>query len=300
VIRKTIFISCGQYTDAEKRLGKQIAQMVKDLTSLEPFFAEQVQDLNGLDANILRALHECVAFIVVLHPRGEIARPVGGSLVRASVWIEQEIAVATYIQRHENRQLPIVAFKHKSVGLEGMRSLLHLNPIEFTDESEVLAALPKRLEEWKSLRPSGIELQLISKPLTPQDGHPVRRLEINLVNNTNERIENYEFEVRLPDGILKHWSTVYWGEEKCNIPGVRCFRFNQEGRAAVRPHGQLTNPITFEYCTTCARSPHEHEGIAATVVSEMKLEATAWINGNEYRIEKTIKQVEIEAERNRG
>ena len=68
MIRKTIFISCGQFTDAEKRLGKQIAELVKSSTNLEPFFAEQVQDLNGLDANILRALHECVAFIVVLHP----------------------------------------------------------------------------------------------------------------------------------------------------------------------------------------------------------------------------------------
>src|SRR5258706_15580285 len=150
MIRKTIFISCGQFTDAEKRLGKQIAELVKSSTNLEPFFAEQVQDLNGLDANILRALHECVAFIVVLHPRGEIARAVGGSLVRASVWIEQEIAIATYIQRHENRQLPSIVFKRKSVGLEGMRSQLHLNPFQFSDESEVHTAMPNRLEEWKS------------------------------------------------------------------------------------------------------------------------------------------------------
>jgi hypothetical protein len=52
---KTIFISCGQYTDAEKRLGKQISEMVRTLTDCVPFFAEEVQDLNGLDANILSA-----------------------------------------------------------------------------------------------------------------------------------------------------------------------------------------------------------------------------------------------------
>ena len=56
-MRKTIFISCGQYTDSEKRLGKQMAQMVREVTGLEPFFAEDVQDLNGLDDNILGALH---------------------------------------------------------------------------------------------------------------------------------------------------------------------------------------------------------------------------------------------------
>jgi hypothetical protein len=108
---------------------------------------------------------------------------------------------------------------------------------------------------------SGIELQLASKPATPQDGHQIRRLEINLVNKTNERIETYEFEIHLPAGILKHWSSVYWGEVQCNIPGLRCFRFNQEARGAVRPHDLLPNPILFDYCTTCARSPYETKGL---------------------------------------
>src|SRR5215469_8796839 len=135
MIRKTIFISCGQFTDAERRLGRQIAQMVRAQTDLEPFFADEVQDLNGLDANIINALRNCVAFITVLHPRGEIKRPDGSTLVRGSVWIEQEIAIATYIQRVEDRQLTIIAFKHKSVGREGIRDLLHLNPIEFANES---------------------------------------------------------------------------------------------------------------------------------------------------------------------
>jgi hypothetical protein len=155
--RKTIFISCGQYTAAEKALGTKIAEMVRKLTDLEPFFAEEVQDLNGLDANILGALHNSVAFITVLHPRGEIKRPDGSVLIRASIWIEQEIAIATYIHRVENRSLPIIAFKHTSVGREGIRDLLHLNPIEFTDEAEILAELPKRLESWKSLKPSAVQ-----------------------------------------------------------------------------------------------------------------------------------------------
>jgi hypothetical protein len=120
MIRQTVFISCGQFSDAERRLGRQIAEKIRALTDLEPFFADEVQDLNGLDANILNALRNCVAFITVLHPRGEIRRPDGSVLVRGSIWIEQEIAIATYIQRVENRQLPIVAFKHKLVGLEGI------------------------------------------------------------------------------------------------------------------------------------------------------------------------------------
>src|SRR6185437_4721221 len=114
-----IFVSCGQYTQEEKRLGKQITEMVKDDTGLDAFFAENVQNLSGLDESILVALHNCAAFIVVLHARGTIERPDGPSLVRASVWIEQEIAIATYIERVEKRVLPIIAFKHASVGREG-------------------------------------------------------------------------------------------------------------------------------------------------------------------------------------
>lgn len=295
---KTIFISCGQYTQAEKTLGKQIAEMVRARTGLEPFLADEVQDLNGLDTNILSALRNCVAFITVMHPRGEIRRPDDSVVIRASVWIEQEIAIAAYIKRIENRPIEIIAFAHNSVSLEGLRQLLHLNPIKFADDSEVLAELPKCLERWKSLKPSNIEILLSSEFARIQDGHGIRILEIGLVNETNQPIEKYEFEVRLPSGILKHWSTNYTTEVHRNVPaGLRYFRFDQIGRSTVRPHGQLQQPIMFEYCTTCAIPAHEDKLVGSALVAEMTVSATAWVNGNEFVVEKTIKQLAVEAER---
>jgi hypothetical protein len=291
---KTIFISCGQYTSAEKQLGKHISEMVRTLTDCVPFFAEEVQDLNGLDANILSALHDCVGFITVMHPRGEIKRP-NGSVVRASVWIEQEIAIATYIQRVEKRTLPIIAFKHKSVGREGIRDLLHLNPFEFDDESEILAELPKRLATWRSLKPSGIELRLTSEAAGQQEGHAISRLRITLVNETHRLIEKYELEVRIPSDLLKHWNTVYPSEVRRNTPGgIRYFRFDQHGgRGALRPHDGMENPITFDYCTVCAIPGGEHESIGAALVSEMEVAATAWVEEREYVETKTIKQLAL-------
>jgi hypothetical protein len=53
-----IFISCGQYATAEKALGKSIYTMVDGL-GMQPFFAEQVHDLKGLNENILDHLREC-------------------------------------------------------------------------------------------------------------------------------------------------------------------------------------------------------------------------------------------------
>ena len=292
---KTIFISCGQYTPAEKQLGKQISEMVRTLTDCVPFFAEEVQDLNGLDTNILNALRDCVGFITVLHPRGEIKRP-SGSIVRAYVWIEQEIAIATYIQRVEKRTLPIIAFKHKSVGREGIRDLLHLNPFEFTDESEILTELALRLPSWTTLKSTGVELQLTSKAVGRQDEHNIRRLEITLVNRTNHPIEKYEFEVRLPSGILQQWNTHYPSEVRCNVEGIRCFRFDQFGRTTVRPHDQLQQLVTFDYCAICAIPEHEDRSVGAALVAETKVGVRAWVEEKEYVVEKTIKQLALEAQ----
>jgi hypothetical protein len=154
--KKIVFISCGQYTEDERRLGKTIARIVSEF-GFQPFFAEEVQDLNGLDANILRALHDCAAFITVLHARGGIETPDGKKITRASVWIEQEIAIAAYIKRVENRELPVIAFKHADVSLEGIRQLLQLNPINFKTENDVIAELPQRLSGLGNLS-SGREL----------------------------------------------------------------------------------------------------------------------------------------------
>jgi len=294
-MQQTIFISCGQYLSSEKQLGKDISELVKKVTGLKPFFAEEVQDLNGLDANILDALRNCVAFITVLHPRGNIGRPGGSVLVRASVWIEQEIAIATYIQRTERRALPIIAFKHRSVGLEGIRSLLQINPIEFSEESEVLAELKTRLLPWRSLKPGGIELQLTSSGVRVQDEHQISQLETALVNDTNDRIEKYEVEVRIPSSLLRHSNTHYMIEVKPSDPsGLRIFRFDQSIYGAIRPHDRLSL-ATFEYCTKCAADWH---GGVTALVSEAKLGVRAWVAGREYRTEKTIKQLAIERTEN--
>jgi hypothetical protein len=199
-----IFISCGQYTDAEKLVGKEIVRIVKEVTGIDAFFAEEVQDLNGLDSNILGALRECVGFITVIHPRGEITRPDGSIHIRASVWIEQEIAIATYIQRVERRSLPVIAFIHKSVGREGLRDLLHLNPIFFNDEIEIISALPQRLAAWKGLGSASIRLQLHFLRARTEPEHRIRNLVVSVANGGNQRITSFNCEVRLPVAFLKH------------------------------------------------------------------------------------------------
>lgn len=291
-----IFISCGQHTDAEKSLGKALVKTVKSITGLETYFADEVRDLNGLDSNILSALRDCAAFITVMHPRGKILRPDNSTHIRASVWIEQEVAIATYIQRVEKRPLPVIAFIHESVGREGLRDLIHLNPIPFAHETEVLARLPDLLQSWTTLTASGIHVQLQSSARTNQEGHWIRQLAVGLVNGSNQRITSWNCRVRMPAGILAHWSAHHPSEVKSDDQRYRCFSSDEKGRGPIPPRttGQL---ITFDYCTQCAM---EHSGetpaIASALVGESLVEATVWLDGKEYSSAKTIKELSADAE----
>ena len=288
---RSIFVSCGQFTDAEKTLGEAIAKMVRAVTGFGAFFAEGVQDLNGLDSNILEALRNTVGFITVLHPRGTIVRPDGTTHVRASVWIEQEIAIATYIQRTEKRSLPIIAFIHESVSREGLRELLHLNPIPFSNEVQVLTALQERLTAWKSLSPTGIVVSLHAEEPVPRDGHYIRRLVVTLTNHTNLRVTKWNGSLRLPSGVLKHWSTAYIGEERSTDPKYRVFRLDEEGYEPIRPQSTITL-TTFDYCTQCAaEDTREISAIASALVGESLIEVKVWIDGREYSDAKTVKEL---------
>jgi hypothetical protein len=292
-----IFVSCGQFTDAEKSLGKAIVRMIREITGADAFFAETVQDLNGLDANILGALRDCSAFITVLHPRGTIVRPDQSIHIRASVWIEQEIAVATYIQRVEKRALPVIAFIHRSVGREGIRDLLHLNPIPFSEEAEILAALPELLQRWKALPSTGFRLLLESGGRTREQEHWIRRLAVRLANESGQRISSFNCLVRLPAGILRHWSAVYPSEVPSDDQRYRCFSFDETfKRSAISPR-TTTELINFPYCTACAgEHTGESSAIAGALVGESEVQATVWIDGREYSAVNTIRGLSADAE----
>lgn len=263
--------------------------MVTDITGLDAFFAEEVQDLNGLDTNILNALRDCVAFITVLHPRGKIVRPGGKEHIRASVWIEQEIAIATYITRVEKRQMPVIAFVHSSVGREGLRDLVHLNPIEFTDEKDVLAALPQRLQMWGKLKATAIVPEIKATPDTRREnGHEIRRLVYSIVNNSSARISQFNGSLRIPESVLKHplmRNRVRLAASASNDPRYKVLQFDESDLRAILPESKC-EVARVEYCLECATALY-----GAVAVDESKVDLTIWIESKKYHIEKTFAQI---------
>jgi hypothetical protein len=133
-----VFISCGQYTDQEKALGKAIAAVVEEMTPCEGYFAEDQNSLQGLSQHIFGALNRAVGFIAVMHHRGRVETP-SGAHIRGSVWVEQEIAIAAFLAQAQGRDLPVLVYVQKGIAREGVRQQLRLRPVEFETEAEVLA-----------------------------------------------------------------------------------------------------------------------------------------------------------------
>src|SRR5712692_5876492 len=143
--RKTVFISCGQYVPEERELGKQVCEMVEKYTPFEGYFAENQTTLKALSENILRRLYESVGLIVIMHHRGKIE---DRNITRASVWIEQEVAIATLMEQILRRPLHVALFVQRGTAIEGIRQQLQLNAVPFTTGEEVIARLREELPTW--------------------------------------------------------------------------------------------------------------------------------------------------------
>jgi hypothetical protein len=103
-----IFISCGQSTDQEKKLGKAVVAIVRGF-GFEPYFAETQSSLNGLHENILNKLNDCAGLISIMHDRGRVSGLGGTTHTRGSVWIEQEIAIAAFITHTLKRKIEVAS-----------------------------------------------------------------------------------------------------------------------------------------------------------------------------------------------
>lgn len=146
--RKSVFVSCGQFSEEERTLGKRVSELVGECTPFVGYFAENQTTLETLTENVLRRLYESVGLIVIMHHRGKVETPTR-TLTRGSVWIEQEVAVATLMQQILKRPLHVAFFVQRGIAIEGIRQQLLFNPtMEFVSGEEVIARLGEILPAW--------------------------------------------------------------------------------------------------------------------------------------------------------
>ena len=184
----TIFISCGQFTNDEKQLGKDIVELVQNLTPYEPYFAEFQQGLEALTENIFNKLDEMVGFITVMHKRGSVFfDDPNNAISRGSVWVEQEIAIASFLVQSHKRSIAILPFIEEGIKREGVRDILVLNPVPFARNEQVLKHLKKALPIWQ-----------VPQSPTAEEGEPL--------SETVERVRNRGLQ-QVPS--VKEWGLLW-------------------------------------------------------------------------------------------
>jgi len=188
--RKIVFISCGQYADEERKLGKQVCEMVAKFTPFEGYFAENQASLKSLAENVLRRLYESVGLIVIMHHRGKID---GRDITRASVWIEQEVAIATFMEQVLRRPLHVALFAQPGTTIEGIRQHIQFNAVPFTTSEEVIARLQEMLPKWKEPLYTGDEerrkmVNSVLLTITTSNGHQ-RNYTIQVENHSEFAVE---------------------------------------------------------------------------------------------------------------
>jgi hypothetical protein len=144
-----IFISCGQYDPKEIKLGKDLVLAVDEhLSSCKGYFAQNQNSLESLSHHIFEALDKCSGFVAVMHHRGEVQTKHSTHL-RASLWIEQEVAIAAFLTQVYKKQFPIAFYLQRGIKREGVREQLRIDAIEFDNEAAVLADFTQQLKGGK-------------------------------------------------------------------------------------------------------------------------------------------------------
>ena len=284
-----VFISCGQQTGEEKQLGEAIQRLVRELTPFEPYYAEYQTTLEGLTKNIFGALNRCVGLIAVMHHRGRVDPPC--NLIRASVWVEQEIAIAAFLRGALGRSIEVAAFTQKGIGLEGVRKQLLLNPKEFTDNKEVIGHLRLILPAWKTpekLMDSGaldVALEYEKEKVT-QERHDYQ-LVVLLTNRGTRPIDDYHIDVEFPTELLKH------PEENHHYVRTRCTKTHSFFRVTQYQHGTKIFPGDTLRAMTLRYFVDDEIFSRRSDLFQKTVTATLYSEGTSKVVEKKVSQLQI-------
>jgi hypothetical protein len=198
-----VFVSCGQVTEAEKDLGRSIVALVQETRGLRAYFAQEVSSLEALSSSIFSNLEKASALVTVMHRRGTVTgRPRDDEKIRASVWIEQEIAIAAFLSHTRGSKIEIAAYCQKGIALEGVRQHVIANAFEFETEDQILADLKLKLAKW-DLRPvrsaePRLAVSLTSVPKVIEQEKHEYRLKAALTNTSNVTIRSVETRLEFP------------------------------------------------------------------------------------------------------
>jgi hypothetical protein len=196
--------------------------------------------------HVFGALDRCVGLVVVLHSRGTV-RPM--NLIRASVWVEQEIAIAAFLQQVLGRTLHVVAYAEARIALEGVRESLLLNPKEFRRNQDVLDHLRLVLPTWKAPSPrrgtADLAIKYKEKRIT-QQRHDYE-LVVLLTNRGTEPISSYHVDLEFPFALLERpTDNMLFVPDRSSV-SQGFFRVTQDAQRRQIFPGDTLQVLSIEY-----------------------------------------------------
>lgn len=141
---RRIFVSCGQETEEEITLGKEIIKVIHANNDMTGFFAQNVHSIEDLNRAVFEALKTCDGFFAVLHKRGAVTYGNYPVTHRSSVWIQQEIGALAYRSFLQGHHVPVRVYQEQGILLEGIMKTAIVNPLIFRQKEQVLGGL----SEW--------------------------------------------------------------------------------------------------------------------------------------------------------
>jgi hypothetical protein len=290
-----VFVSCGQSTPGERELGKAVAKLVEEKTTCTTYFAENQTTLEGVTENILKRLNDAVAFIAIMHPRGDVSNPTDRSeppRVRGSVWVEQEIAIAAFISQALGRPMQVRSYIHQSIRLEGLRDKLHLNPVRFDNDSDILDDLTSFLNSWRELgqqhriEPLSLKANIKHQRVAiPGGGGDDERymLLVSVENDGEQDANDFRLDVDFPSALVD--GSGYVIQVPSTKPGFARFQVASKARGIehLYPGDQTGDLITFHYAITGKVKRENPE--------QLEEEVMATVYSGNMRPRKTVKTI---------
>jgi hypothetical protein len=137
-MKAQIFLSCGQNPDYDE---PRFVQLIKDkIISLgfdEPYVAVHKQSPRSIRENVFRQMQESDYFIWIDFKREEIKDTAGNMILRGSLFTNQELALASFIE------MEIMLFQEEGVQRDGMLNAIQGNATSFSDRNN----LPNLIED---------------------------------------------------------------------------------------------------------------------------------------------------------
>jgi hypothetical protein len=210
------------------------------------------------------------------------------------VWVEQEIAIAAFISQALDRPLQVRFYVHESIRREGLRDKLHLNPVQFHDDSEILDDLISFLPGWRALGrqlrkerlslKANIEHQRVAIPGGSDDER--YRLVVSIENDGEEDATDFRLDVDFPTAFIDEGGHAL--RVPSVLPGFERFQVTNVKRGVEHfyPGDKLNDLISFHYVLRGKMKRENPEQLQARITATIS-------SGNmkPRRTEKTIAEL---------